>query len=709
MNGQGRTRQRSLTERSSDEDGFTTVGTAIALLLVFALIFASLNAYWVGTRSGQIQYVADAGALAADEAVADFVTIGEVVDAILLSFTLLQLTVYVVSAVVSFIPGAEGVAGKLIDIGSKIKDMRDSFSESAIEGLNNAQKALPVLCAVKAMQAIDANAEASGIDYSGIAIAIPTEGIEVDLSSAESIDVAAEQIEEREETIQEAATDLEESNNEKDEAKEAAWKADCGSSGMCMRERASTLAHLSGSQNPNYTSVDNWHFSVALDRAKIYYQTRYNMEAGESYDGDPEEIGESVARKRFYDYAHQEVSKGSATTNADGTESVSLKSLARNRDQIKETFLYTESIYPVSAKDGTKTLHAYTGCPKYQKGEPAGKASVADIDSGKVERCDTCKYSATTLGRVPSASTSIDNGFEYYYRLVVEASQDYTAAAAKNKEATETTETERSTLYETVTDALASFSGARYDPQPPGRFGCICVVIAPEMGYSTSSSFYEGGSGVPMRIAISGATLAPEESTDQGDVLTQLAEDLVPTGDIGSGLTKTVFGAWTSMLGAYTSGTDGLKDGLRSLVQKMPVVGNDLSDSVVNGLDGIIDTAGLEPADLTAYKPVLVNTEDILAADSGSEVAQSLLALKQEANQLVEVTSDPLGILLEAASTQNVGFTLTDDGLIVAQISLGAFGLGSQTIDITLPMSQDAVAQYNQALARLREMTAGVS
>lgn len=94
------------------EGGFTTPAAAVALLVVCALAFVCTRGITVGSQSGQIQYVADAGALAADNVVAEFVTAGQVVDATALSFSLLGLTVYAVSAVAAFIPGAQGAQPK---------------------------------------------------------------------------------------------------------------------------------------------------------------------------------------------------------------------------------------------------------------------------------------------------------------------------------------------------------------------------------------------------------------------------------------------------------------------------------------------------------------------------------------------------------------------------------------------------------------------
>ncbi len=50
-----------------DEDGFTTVGVALALLVTLALVFTSAQVYRVSSASADVQNVADAAALAAAE------------------------------------------------------------------------------------------------------------------------------------------------------------------------------------------------------------------------------------------------------------------------------------------------------------------------------------------------------------------------------------------------------------------------------------------------------------------------------------------------------------------------------------------------------------------------------------------------------------------------------------------------------------------
>ena len=680
------------------EGGFTTPAAAVALLVVCALVFVCTRGVTIGARSGQIQYVADAGALAADNVVAEFVTVGQVVDAAALSFSLLGLTVYTVSAVAAFIPGGQGAAAEIAGLGSKVLQARDTFVETAVKGLEAAQKALPAVCAIRAAQAVQANADASGIPYAGIAITSPLQGIDVSIPDDAKVKEAADEIEAKEPAIQEASMRQKEAQGREDAAKERAWRADCGNDGMSMYERAGKLSSISGAHNPHFSSPDRWSFSVALARAQAYYEVRYNAEPGAYASGSPESIAESVARKQFYAYARGEVSRGYIETSASGAEIPHLVQLARNTEQIKGTSLYTSAIYPVSSNGEARYLHAYSGCPQYAAGSAAGKAAVRDIDSGGIQRCPVCKFSATTLGRVPSASTSIDNGFEYYYLAVVEASRDYAQAVNDGEQAKQSLNEAKESIGSLLSEALESLAGMRYDPQPPGRYGCVCVVVAPSVT-AGSIPFVDDDAQIPARIAISGATLAPDEASDDGNAISDIAEGLVPSESLISGPAKTVFGAWGGMLAAYSNGVEGLKEGFRKVLGAIPIIGTTLSDGAVTAFEGILSSAGIEPTDLNTYKPVLVNTAHILERDS-SGAAQVLAHMKQAAQIYGAVSmGDMQALANDIKAIPEVAEFLDEKGLKIAEVPLADIGLGTGNGTLYLPVPKDLDARIEEALS----------
>lgn len=523
------------------------------------------------------------------------------------------------------------------------------------------------------------------------------QGIDISVPDDAKVKEAAGEIESREPEIQEASTRQKEAQEREDAAKERAWRADCGNDGMSMYERAGKLSSVSGAQNPYYSSPDRWSFSVALSRAKAYYEARYAAEPGANASGSPEAVAESVARKQFYAYARDEVSRGYIETSDSGAEIPHLVQLARNTAQIRETSLYGNAIYPVSSNDGVLYLHAYDSCPQCRAGSTAGRAAVSSIDGGGVQRCPVCKFSATTLGRVPSASTSIENGFEYHYLAVVEASREYAQAVTDGEQAKQALQEAKESIGSLLSAALESLAGTRYDPQPPGRYGCICIVAAPgaEAG---DIAFVDDDARMPARIAISGATLAPDEASDQGNVISGIVQGLVPQESLASGPVKLVFGAWSSMLVAYSDGTEGIKAGFRKVLGAIPVIGTTLSDSAASAFEGALVSAGLEPADLTTYKPVLVNTAHILERDK-SGATQTLSSMKQAAQMYGAINmGDTRALVRDIETVPEVAEFLDEHGLEIAEIPLVSLGLGNQDGSFFLPVPKDLDARLEEAL-----------
>ena len=71
----------SMKKLFRDEEGITTIGMSVSIFLCIALIFTSAQLYRISSASAEIQEVADASALAADNEVAEFVAAVNVCDA----------------------------------------------------------------------------------------------------------------------------------------------------------------------------------------------------------------------------------------------------------------------------------------------------------------------------------------------------------------------------------------------------------------------------------------------------------------------------------------------------------------------------------------------------------------------------------------------------------------------------------------------------
>ena len=92
-----------------DEDGMTTVGMVVSLLLALSMIFSSAQVYRIQSVSSRVQSVADAGALAAGNVVAEFMVAVRVCDSMALSLSLTSLTSTGLGVVACCVPGGQGV------------------------------------------------------------------------------------------------------------------------------------------------------------------------------------------------------------------------------------------------------------------------------------------------------------------------------------------------------------------------------------------------------------------------------------------------------------------------------------------------------------------------------------------------------------------------------------------------------------------------
>ncbi|MGN0072264.1 MAG: hypothetical protein ACI36W_00425 [Coriobacteriales bacterium] len=684
------------------EEGFTTAGTAVALLLAVVLAFGAVQAHWVQARAGQVQYVADAAALAADGAVAELVLYAQAIDASLLSLSLLGLSAYAASGVAAFIPGGQLVAEQLASLGAKVLKTRDSFASSAQKGLNAAYRALPALCTMRALQVMEANSRASGQEYCGVAVPLPLLADELQLQDSSAAQEAGEQIEGREQQVEEDVKRQQEAAEHMDSARAAGWEADCGNA-QSLRERAGSLAGLQGADNPSFSSSQTWSFSAPLDRAQRYYRARLKKEQELELSSDPRQAARQIARRSFYEYALEEVSKGSVSKDDSGFEQVDLKSLPANPRQLRETSLYRKEAFPVSSGEGGERLHAWEGCPAYTAATPAGTGSLEELDRGLLGECPECGFDVSMVGMVPVATTATELGFEHYYGLVVKAADDYNSAARELQETSSRLQDAASQMQESFKQGLESLEGGRLRIQPPGRYGCLVLVVAGSSQADVGGSFIDGTLQLGTRIAISAACLATDPQVDQTQALQAIAAGLVPGEGLVSGLAKTLFGMWGSAVDAYSKGAEGARACVEDVLRHIPLVGTELSQWVGEGFSAVAQACNLEPVEVEALKPVLCASQTVLEAD-GSGLSQGLIRAKQGAEYASQVSLGDVSQVLELLVSVDLGNPDADgaDKIVLAALSLVAGGLGTGERELSIELDKDAVVRFAQAVAQVK-------
>ncbi|MDR3315195.1 MAG: hypothetical protein LBS98_01715 [Coriobacteriales bacterium] len=619
------------------DGGFTSVGVVVALLLVIALLFSSAQVYWINSSAGDVQFAADAGALAAENVVAEYYIVARIADAVVLSLSLLGLAVYGVAIVVSCIPGMQQLGITMMNFGSKVFKLRDDCAQQSKESLTHLQKALPFLSVANAAVTIGANSFSREGEscYTGFALLVPLEGDEVEYPDDEEVKQETDALEDQNRKTAELTDEAQEAKEQMQEAKLAGYKADCGDApNYCQYERAGRLAGLSGMSNPYFSSVESWVFDNAYDRACAYYARRFAIES--PANSTLVEQIRSHVRKQFYAYAKEEMAKGYARTSADGTLDAYFPLLAHNNVEIRQTRLYTDSVYPV---DSEGHIHGVTGCPNYQAAGAAGYGSIKELEAGNYSSCDLCDLSINTIGRVASPSTSIDNGFEYHYRIVAAAAERYEKASKEYRDLTGQAKESAEESFDSFEEALEALKVPRFDPRPPGRNGCIALafdISSHAVPWSLQSSFVGGDVQLPPRVALSAAALTRDAPSEGNNILAsfldRVKEEMGGSSVWASalGIFDGVFEIWGDVLLVYSEGADSLARGVGDFLRSIPLVNaTPLASWAEEALQSSIEAAGLQGVDLAAPKPVLVNSIHVIRA--GDSEALQLLGNAKEA------------------------------------------------------------------------------
>lgn len=665
------------------EDGaYTTLSSAVVILVVLTLLFSSTAAIWSMSRAGDTQVAADSGALAGANVVASYHTAATVVDASILSLGLAGFATIGTGLVAILIPGAELAAGDMVDTGIEIIKTRNKFAKSASKGLQKIETALPYLVAARATQAVSAQ-DTEGATYTGTALAVPRTS-ESDFVALEGSEISTDVIKDTSKDLERAADELQKASEETAKAKERAWLADCGGSDpasvgscSCMWERARSLAKLSDIENPHYASSVTWEPQVALDRAKAYYRLRLANEAPQG--SSVETKAESAARKAFYTYASAEVNRAYITEDGDRATSY-IPLLPRNTDEVRATELYTDAAWPTSTNDGKTYLHYGTSCPNYKKGAPCGLASVADYDGQ--DKCNRCHFGVSSLGAVAAPSTSIENGFEYHFDRFKDALEGYVECRNKELELMRQTEDEADRAGNAFDEAIKALSGERPRIAPPGRNGVVALAVSgaisspDELNSSFNTTVRLGDRG-----AISAAVLAPDDATAQNNVLSRFFSTLEERSGGVAGVLDGVMDVWGRLLVGYgdIQGSadelmDEMIDGLGGSSGALGSIASWLGDTV----SASVAALGLEPCDLRLRKPVLTDTANVIKSP-GSDIA----GISKTQNTLRKI---PLGVTdpkaLCEALEYHVERTISGAVFTLAEIPLPGGGSIPLTVDV---------------------------
>lgn len=666
-----------------EDGGFSSLGMVIALLITLSLLFSTAQVYRVYSASADIQDVADASALAAQNQVAEFMVIVRVCDAIILSLSLAGLTCAGLGVVALCTPKTAVLSEKLLSSARKLLQARATFSKKAAAMLDTAQKALPFLATAQAACVAQANNAATpNANYLALAILEPLAGAEISVGNEQESEELLDRIDQDADEVREAAQEAEQAAQEANEAKEKAFLHDCGlTPNYCMYERARNAVGLEGNLSH---SVDTWHFADALERAKDYYLVRSKEDVPES--ASIRDLGQSQLRKRFYRYAYEEVSRGYVHETEDTFEAY-FPLLPRTTAQTAQTELFSEPVYPVTNAGGQRTMHAWDGCPNAQGVSYYG--SISELEEGGFAICPLCEFESQSMGNIASASTNIENGFEYHYRIVAQQAEEYEKAVEQMEPSRRRVKEATTPWLESIAKLLGLTGDMRLHAQPPGSYGTVVLMVnlgamPASTGFQSSFVSYEGTLGA--RAAVSGATMIEESSSEGATVLNSLLDGIRDKTDV-PGVLDVALDCWSDLLLAYSSGQTALTDAVGDGLASMPLNGaSKLGTWAKSKMTDLVESVGLQPASLNALKPVTVNTSRV-AEKGSSAFSARYLVVKDAASALSSGDSAVFSSLVSNVEQHAVEALGGSDGTIEIA-TLEPFGPDGPSIPITVTLPQ---------------------
>ena len=687
-----------------DENGFTSTSMAISLLISLSLVFTAAQVYRINSASAEVQEIADAAALSAQTQVAEFMVVARFCDAVVLSLSLTGIASFGLGIAALCTPATAAASKELIEAGEKLISARNQFADRAKVALSKLQEALPFFAAACAAGvAAENNADSTGSSYVGIALLVPGKGESIKAEVDDGSDELADSVNGEADDIRQKAEEAEEASKGANEAKRRAFERDCGDApDYCMYERAESLAGLSGSDNPLYSSVDAWSFSVALNRARHYYSRRsvYDEPEGSA----PQDLTRWYMRLAFYDYAAELLYYEGYVDESDDYFDANFPSLPKNTAEMMETRLYTDNVYPVteepmegaggadSDEDGEngevrQVMHSYSGCPG-ATGNVVSYSSIQHMDEANLETCPVCGFEASSMGQVASASSYISNGFEYHYQAVAQEAEEYESERKKADEQKAEVKERVSGLLEKLKEVLKEVADKRIEVSPPGAQGALAFVVnggSLPASAGVANGFVTASGSLGPRAAVSAATLVDEGSDEGKTVINSLLDGLRLDGGVAVGVAGIVLDVWSRALSAYSNGIDALLGGVEAGLSQLPLVGESgLGTWAKEALEKALDAVGLQPAEIEVLKPVLVNTAHVAAKDDG-RLGKALVSIKERVIAHPLYSTDLFSALLTDAERQAVERVEgLGDSVDIASVEL--LGEGGPSVPITIPL-----------------------
>jgi len=345
--------------------------------------------------------------------------------------------------------------------------------------------------------------------------------------------------------------------------------------------------------------------------------------------------------------------------------------LPRNKQEIKQTALYTQALWPTTYEPEGQTIHYGVDCPG-ATGAAGPVISLSAADGGQARTCAVCHFGTSDMGKTPAASTSIDNGYEYHLREYTLALNEYVDCRSRELELEQKAQAQAGEAGDSFEEALSALSSKRPRIAPPGRFGCVAAVTCGEIEAPDAlDTSFAASPSLGSRAAVSASALAKDPATRENNVLSQFfstveerSSDQGPVGLVGS-----VMDLWGSLLVSYGDMASGLNSAFDGLTSKLDGMGLGPVGSWLKGrLTDAVRALGLEPVDLSLRKPVLVDSAKVIEKADIPAVAQV-----QKAVRSIPLSSTDPRALMQALGYQ-VGEYIAQQEFTIAEIPLPGGG-----------------------------------
>lgn len=703
-----------------DKDGFTTLGVVVSLLLTLTLLFSSAQVYRVMSASADIQNVSDACSLTAQNQVCEFMILVRVCDSVILSLSLSSIVAAGLGTVAMCTPVTAVMSDMLLEAAVKIIEARDKFADASSKFLNKTQKALPFISSVKAYELARSNSfGAFNPNYIAISILMPGKAQDIEPGNINDIKNAVNNIKENAPQIKEAAKKAEEAAKTASQHKLLAFMADCGNNpNYCMYERAKNKAYMNGSNNPLFQSPDTWNFEIPFKRSIEYYKKRLEIES--PINQSVQEQANSSLRKVFYRFAEKQLEVSYVLDTGDNF-SGQFPHFPHNTEEMKTTNMYTDANFAVSSNH---KMHAYEQCPGCS--DVSFYASLEQFDNESYEPCEYCSFSPSELGKVAQASSAIDNGFEYHYSIVENSSKEYKSAKDVASPLNNEVKNFANGIFDKLKSLISQIANKRIYAMPPGSYGNICLTVNTNAAPANSgfeSNFVKSSHTLGIRAAVSASTMIEENSEQGKNIITSVCDGFKDQLPSLSGVVGIVLGGWSKLLTVYCNGQNGLIDSLEQSLNQLPLFSaSGLGTWAAKSLRELMQDLGLEPPNILALKPVLINSAYIANAqknfsksaahqDFTSGFSVNYLVVKDKAlhfsdssNQLLGAISNPYDL----AKLLNLDELIYDGGTVEVAV-IQPIGDWGPSIPITIKLPESSTLALQNIVSWIADLLQSVT